>query len=261
MNRLFATTALVTALALSPALAQQSGAQPQGSDQLMQQQEAAPPENMLQNQPQEQAPTDQTAQQPMSQEVEFVTAQEPSDWLASSLIGRTVYNEQEENLGNINDVIFGEDGQVVAILIGVGGFLGIGQKDVGVQFSALQFRPEAPAEAGRPEDARETGVMDQLPATGERPAESQTPMATTETPPVPGQAPGTLSDSDRQPVAAEEDAEHSNIIIVLNTTREQLEAAPAFAYLDEQGDDSASQTEPAAQPQEGAPASGQEKKY
>lgn len=286
MNRLFATTALVTALALSPALAQQSGGQPQGSDELLKQQESAPPEKMLENQPQDQAPQGQAAQAPMSQEVEFVTEQNPSDWLASSLIGRTVYNEQEEDLGDISDVIFGEDGQVVAILIGVGGFLGIGEKDVGVQFSALQFRLEAEVESGQPEDTRETGAMDRLPATGEQapagevqgeaeiqaqkdqqqatgepPAETQTPMAATETPPIPGQAPGALSDSDRQTMAAEEDADHSNIIIVLNTTREQLDAAPAFTYLDEQGDDSASRTAPAAQPEEGAPAGSQEKKY
>ncbi|MDP2620187.1 MAG: hypothetical protein Q8P46_08415 [Hyphomicrobiales bacterium] len=34
-------------------------------------------------------------------------------------------------------------------------------------------------------------------------------------------------------VAAEEDADHSNMIIVLNASREELEAAPTFAYLDD----------------------------
>jgi len=255
MNRLFATTALVTALAMAPALAQQSGEQPQGTDeQLLQQQQTAPQDTapqgsdtIIEQQPQDEAPQDQAAeQQPMeSQEVQFIASQEKSDWLASSLIGRSVYNQQDENLGNINDVIVAEDGQVVGVLIGIGGFLGIGQKNVGVNFAALQF-----------EEQREAAPAD----TGPAPA----PMTGTEPPPAAGQAPSPMSGSDQQPAAAEEDAEHSNMIIVLNTTREQLEAAPAFVYLDEQG---VSQAEPApqpeagAQPEEGAPAGQQEQRY
>lgn len=80
-------------------------------------------------------------QQPRPGTVAFVDAQQPSDWLASTLIGRTVTNAQGETLGDINDLIIDEQGTVVAVVIGVGGFLGVGEKDVGVRYSALQLQP------------------------------------------------------------------------------------------------------------------------
>jgi PRC-barrel domain len=58
-----------------------------------------------------------------------------------------VENAQGENLGEINNVIINEKGDVVAAIIGVGGFLGIGEKNVGVPFDALEFRAADPAEA------------------------------------------------------------------------------------------------------------------
>ena len=262
MTRLFATTALVTALAVGPAL-------------------AAEHQKAMQN---EEAQATQSVDKPsagMSKSIEFVSTQQESDWLASSLIGRTVYNQQNEELGDINDVILGEDGQVVAVLIGVGGFLGIGEKDVGVKYSALHFQPEPQTEATQPEGAQQTGAMEPRPQTGEQ-GEQQ--MSAGEPRSAMGEASGeteqqlTLRDQtgevqgtaeielqkqaageqpkaedsmmaegeqmaaegepmakgDRQPMAAAEDADHSNIIIVLNTTREQLEAAPGFAYLEDQ---------------------------
>lgn len=51
---------------------------------------------------------------------------------ASDLIGAKVKTTQNEEVGPVNDLIIGENGQVVAIVIGVGGFLGMGEKDVAV---------------------------------------------------------------------------------------------------------------------------------
>jgi putative membrane protein len=75
-------------------------------------------------------------------DIKFVTRQQPSDWSAAALIGRTVENGQGDNLGEINNVVLNEKGAVVAVTIGVGGFLGIGEKDIGVPFEALEFRPK-----------------------------------------------------------------------------------------------------------------------
>jgi hypothetical protein len=78
--------------------------------------------------------------------VDYITRQQPTDWTAEALIGRSVVNAQNENLGEINNVIVNEKGRVVALTIGVGGFLGIGEKDVGVPFEALEFRPQSMAD-------------------------------------------------------------------------------------------------------------------
>ena len=69
-----------------------------------------------------------------------ITGLEPGNVvMASSLIGSTVYSSANENIGDINDVVLAKDGKVLAVIIGVGGFLGLGEKDVAVQMDRLQF--------------------------------------------------------------------------------------------------------------------------
>ena len=60
-------------------------------------------------------------------------------FLASKFIGSTVYSSSNENVGDINDMVIGKDGKVQAIIIGVGGFLGLGEKDVAVPMDRIQF--------------------------------------------------------------------------------------------------------------------------
>lgn len=60
--------------------------------------------------------------------------------LASTLIGKTLYNsygENAESIGDVNDVVLASDGTAEAVVVGVGGFLGIGEKDVAVDFSRI----------------------------------------------------------------------------------------------------------------------------
>jgi sporulation protein YlmC with PRC-barrel domain len=62
--------------------------------------------------------------------------------LASELIGETVYTSNAENaetIGEVNDLIVGNDGNIDAALIGVGGFLGVGEKNVAVNFEDLNM--------------------------------------------------------------------------------------------------------------------------
>jgi len=68
----------------------------------------------------------------------FIAQQQDGELLASNLIGSTVYSAANENLGDINDLVFTKDGKIGAIVIGVGGFLGMGEKNVAVSFAALQ---------------------------------------------------------------------------------------------------------------------------
>jgi sporulation protein YlmC with PRC-barrel domain len=61
------------------------------------------------------------------------------DFLASNFIGKTVYSSARENIGEINDMIVSRDGKVHQVVIGVGGFLGIGEKDVAVPMDQLSM--------------------------------------------------------------------------------------------------------------------------
>lgn len=135
--------------------------------------------------------------------IKYITRQAPSDWTAEALIGRTVENGNGDNLGEINNVIINEKGDVVAVVIGVGGFLGIGEKNVGVPFDELDFKT---AEA----------MKDRTAETRDEKAERK-----------------------EEANQARFDTEHSDIRIVLNTTKDDLEAAPAFAWLDEQNSENA----------------------
>ncbi|WP_172124081.1 MULTISPECIES: PRC-barrel domain-containing protein [unclassified Devosia] len=65
-----------------------------------------------------------------------------SDNLGSQLIDQAVYSsagDDAEEIGNITDIVFNQDGQITAVVIGVGGFLGIGEKSVAVPFDVLEF--------------------------------------------------------------------------------------------------------------------------
>jgi hypothetical protein len=61
--------------------------------------------------------------------------------MASKLIGTTVISTNNESIGDVNDVIMDRQGKAMAVVIGVGGFLGIGEKDVAVAFDKLDFNP------------------------------------------------------------------------------------------------------------------------
>jgi|HubBroStandDraft_6_1064221.scaffolds.fasta_scaffold114551_2 hypothetical protein len=55
---------------------------------------------------------------------------------ASQLIGSTVYDVQNRNIGSVNDVILDRDGRVAAVVLDVGAFLGLGGRYVAVQQAA-----------------------------------------------------------------------------------------------------------------------------
>jgi hypothetical protein len=72
-----------------------------------------------------------------AQKTGFVQSQDANEWRGSKVIGASVYGPDNSSIGEINDVIIGSDGQIKAAVIGVGGFLGVGQKDVAVPFQEL----------------------------------------------------------------------------------------------------------------------------
>ena len=72
----------------------------------------------------------------------FVAKQTTTQWRAPKLIGVDVFGADNQKVGKIKDVLIEHDGSAKVVVIGVGGFLGIGTKDVGVPFTAVQWRTE-----------------------------------------------------------------------------------------------------------------------
>lgn len=67
----------------------------------------------------------------------FITMQDASDLSADNFIGQTVTDGQDKSVGDINDLIFARNGKVKAAVIGVGGFLGLGEKNVAVPLDKI----------------------------------------------------------------------------------------------------------------------------
>src|SRR5215472_5763609 len=73
---------------------------------------------------------------------DFVTEQAMNQWRASKLVGVAVYGPDQKKVGSIKDILMDHDGNAQVIVMGVGGFLGIGAKDVAVPFKSMQWRTE-----------------------------------------------------------------------------------------------------------------------
>lgn len=63
-------------------------------------------------------------------------------WQGSKLISMNVYNEQNEKIGTIKELMVDKSGNIASAVIGVGGFLGIGERDVAVKFADLKWSNE-----------------------------------------------------------------------------------------------------------------------
>ena len=138
MNMNFAYATLVgTALVASAALAQQTGGAGQAP---------APAGQPAQTQPEQAAPSGG----------QFIDKQSIDEWRAPKLVGVDVYGADNKPIGKIKDILISHDGSAKAVVIGVGGFLGIGAKDVAVPFQLVQWRTEGrvvPTESPTPSSA------------------------------------------------------------------------------------------------------------
>jgi hypothetical protein len=132
--------------------------------------------------------TDVTKPEPWDISAGYTAAD--TDNLATRLIGQSVFSstgDDAEDIGKVTDLVFDENGQLTAAIIGVGGFLGIGEKSVAVDFQSLEFTVAA--------DNTERWVLpttkDALTAAPEfvwqkdEPADASTPPAHTNAPATP----------------------------------------------------------------------------
>jgi hypothetical protein len=86
------------------------------------------------------APTD--TMQPAAPAAEPPKVVEADGYLATNFIGESVYNgtgANAENIGDVNDIVIGSKGEVQSVVVGVGGFLGIGEKSVSIEFPKLTW--------------------------------------------------------------------------------------------------------------------------
>lgn len=71
----------------------------------------------------------------------YLSEQSANHWLASNYMGKTVYGPNNERVGDVNDILIDRTGTATAIVVGVGGFLGMGEKNVAVPFTSIQMNP------------------------------------------------------------------------------------------------------------------------
>jgi sporulation protein YlmC with PRC-barrel domain len=128
-------------------------------------------------------------------------------WRASKLVGLSVYNDNNESLGSINDLLTDKSGNIKAVVIGVGGFLGVGEHLVAVPMDKIKFVNEPVAYAGAGAPASGTAT---------RPASTNTTTgtATTAAPAATASKPNPWY------------PDHA----VFSATKDQLKAMPEFKY-------------------------------
>lgn len=147
----------------------------------------------------------------------YLTSQADGNWRASKMIGLGVYNEQNQKVGDINDVLFDRDGKASAVVIGVGGFLGLGERNVAVSYDDLKWSMTPPnADHARTDtaSANPSGSAS-MPAPG---------LGNPASPVNPAPASGATRVSDNGPAAYPDHA------VLPNASKDQLQKAPQFQY-------------------------------
>ena len=77
----------------------------------------------------------------------WITQEQPGHWRSSKLEGLNVYNNNNGSIGEIKDLLVDNSGKIEAVVIGVGGFLGLGEHHVAVPFDQIKFMNEPRAVA------------------------------------------------------------------------------------------------------------------
>ena len=118
-----------------------------------------------------QTPTATTDKAPVASTTTTTTSAS-GEWRASKLVGLKIYNDANESVGSISDLLMDKNGDIKIAVIGVGGFLGMGEHLVAVPFDKLKFVNEAVAYTGaanapahRPASTTTTGAAADRPTT------------------------------------------------------------------------------------------------
>jgi sporulation protein YlmC with PRC-barrel domain len=151
-----------------------------------------------------------------------VTASDSSyngNWRTSKVVGLSVYNDGNESLGSINDLLTDKSGNIKAVVIGVGGFLGVGEQLVAVPFDKIKFVNEPVVNNNAAAPAAGTGMSSSSTA-----ATGATATGTTT-----GSATGSTTAATSAAAAAKPNPWYPDHA-VLSATKDQLKAMSAFKY-------------------------------
>ena len=89
----------------------------------------------------------------------FVSSQKPDQWLASKFKGTDVLGSDNQKIGDVSDILFDKTGKVEAFVISVGGFLGVGAKEVALAPSSFDV---VPGQNGSSDKLKISATKDQL---------------------------------------------------------------------------------------------------
>jgi sporulation protein YlmC with PRC-barrel domain len=124
------------------------------------------------------------------------------DWRVSKVVGLSVYNNNNESIGSINDLLMDKSGSIKAVVIGVGGFLGVGEHLVAIPLDQVKFVDEPVAYTGA---SNSSGTSTNRPSTTTTGSTSSTSTTSTKNPWYPDHA-------------------------MVNATKDQLKAMTEFKY-------------------------------
>ncbi|SEI19928.1 PRC-barrel domain-containing protein [Tardiphaga sp. OK245] len=133
------------------------------------------------------------------------------NWRTSKVVGLSVYNEANESLGSINDLLTDKQGNIKAVVIGVGGFLGVGERLIAVPYDKIKFVNEPVATM-----ASSTGGSSGMKSTSP-PSGMTTGAATT------GAAPAAAAPAKANPW-------YPDHAVLSGASKDQLKAMPEFKY-------------------------------
>lgn len=89
--------------------------------------------------PVDQSPPPRAAQQTSEAKAPALFEMKPGEWRATKLTGLAVYNPDNQKIGDISELIIDRNGKIDAVVIGVGGFLGMGEHQAAVPFEKVQW--------------------------------------------------------------------------------------------------------------------------
>jgi sporulation protein YlmC with PRC-barrel domain len=69
----------------------------------------------------------------------FLSKQEATEWRMANYIGQPVVSASGEKIGIVYDVLFSKDGRISTVVLGVGGFMGMGKKLVAISFETVTY--------------------------------------------------------------------------------------------------------------------------
>jgi sporulation protein YlmC with PRC-barrel domain len=181
-------------------------------------------------------PSQTTAPAPQTAIGGAITQLQPDQWQTSNLEGLEVYSSNNgDKIGDISDLIFDDSGKVQAVVIGVGGYLGISERAVAVPFDQIRFvnEPRGTAAGTTTGEARLAGTSPgggtaaspaaagtaAVPAGRDGPATSNMAGKNASAPAASGAG---------QAAAAGSGSNPNHAVLMMSVTKDELRTAPEF---------------------------------